>query len=43
MVSNSLKMDQKKLIKELERIRKAYSEDSDYQKVRKDLPKEWPL
>ena len=43
MVSNSLKMDQKKLIKELERIRKAYAEDSDYQKLRKDLPKEWPL
>ena len=43
MVSNSLKMDQKKLIKELERIRKAYAEDADYQRLRKELPKEWPL
>ena len=43
MVSNSLKMDQKKLIKELERIRKAYGEDADYQRLRKELPKEWPL
>jgi len=43
MVSNSLKMDQKKLIKELERIRKAYAEDADYKKLRKDLPKDWPL
>ncbi len=43
MVSNSLKMDQKKLLKELQRIRKAYAEDADYQKLRKDLPKDWPL
>ena len=43
MVSNSLRMDQKKLIKELERIRKAYADDADYLKLRKDLPKDWPL
>ena len=43
MVSNSLRMDQKKLVKELERIRKGYAEDEDYQKLRKDLPKDWPL
>jgi hypothetical protein len=36
-------MDQKKLIKDLERIRKAYAEDADYQRLRKELPKEWPL
>jgi hypothetical protein len=36
-------MDQKKLIKELERMRKAYADDADYHKLRKDLPKEWPL
>jgi hypothetical protein len=43
MVSNTLKMDQKKLIKELARIRKVYADDPDYQKLRKDLPKDWPL
>jgi hypothetical protein len=36
-------MDQQKLLKELERIRKAYADDTDYKKLRKDLPKGWPL
>jgi hypothetical protein len=43
MVSNTLKMDQKTLMRELGRIRKVYADDSDYQKLRKDLPENWPL
>jgi hypothetical protein len=43
MVSNTLKMDQQELLKGLERLPQKYADDPEYKKLRRDLPKEWPL
>ncbi|MGH7827919.1 MAG: hypothetical protein ACREQ7_22430 [Candidatus Binatia bacterium] len=43
MVSNTLQMKQGELVKALERLRKKYGANPEYQKLRKDLPKDWPL
>jgi len=43
MVSNSLKMAQKDVVAALKRLRAQRSEDPEYKKLRKDLPKEWPI
>jgi hypothetical protein len=43
MVSNTLKMDQKEVVAALKRLRANHSEDPEYQRLRKDLPKNWPV
>ena len=43
MVSNAVKMSQKDVIAALKRLRVQYSDDPDYKKLRKDLPKDWPI
>ena len=43
MVSNTLKIEQKELLKALERLRREQGHTPEYQELRRDLPKEWPL
>lgn len=43
MVSNALKMDQKEVVAALKRLRANHSDDPEYQRLRKDLPKSWPI
>ena len=43
MVSNSLKISQEEVVAALKRLRAEHSADPDYKKLRKDLPKDWPL
>jgi hypothetical protein len=43
MVSNTLKMSQKEIVAALKRLKNAHSDDGEYKKLRKDLPKDWPL
>jgi hypothetical protein len=43
MVSNSVKMSQKEVIAALKRLRAEHADDAEYKKLRKDLPKEWPI
>ena len=43
MVSNALKMSQEELLEALEQLRKKYAKDPEYKKLRRDLPKDWPL
>jgi hypothetical protein len=43
MVSNTLKMDQEEIVKALKRLRRDHSDDPEYQKLRRDLPKDWPI
>ena len=43
MVSNSLKISQEEVAAALKRLRTEKSDDAEYKKLRKDLPKEWPL
>jgi hypothetical protein len=43
MVSSAVKMDQKKVIAALNRLRAHHSDDPEYKKLREDLPKNWPI
>jgi hypothetical protein len=43
MVSNSLKISQQEIVTALKRLRSQHSDDPEYQKIRKDLPKNWPV
>jgi hypothetical protein len=43
MVSNAVKMSQRDVVAALKRLRAKHSEDPEYKKLRKDLPKEWPI
>jgi hypothetical protein len=43
MVSNSVKMNQQDVVAALKRLRANHSDDAEYKKLRKDLPKEWPI
>ena len=43
MVSNSLKMDQGDLIKALKRLKRERGKSPEYQKLRRDLPADWPI
>jgi hypothetical protein len=43
MVSNSLKISQQEIVAALKRLRAQHSDDPEYQKIRKDLPKNWPV
>ncbi len=43
MVSNTLKMKQQEVIDALARLRREHSDHLEYRKLRKDLPKDWPL
>lgn len=43
MVSNALKISQEEVVQALERARKEQSETPEYKKLRKELPKGWPL
>ncbi|HEY7217252.1 MAG TPA: hypothetical protein VH985_02585 [Candidatus Binatia bacterium] len=43
MVSNTLKISQEEVVAALKRLRAAHSNDPEYKKLRKDLPKEWPI
>jgi hypothetical protein len=43
MVSNAVKMSQQDVIAALQRLRDRRSEDPEYKKLRKELPKGWPI
>lgn len=43
MVSNTLKMDLDELVKIAAGLRRKYAKDPEYQKLRKDLPADWPV
>jgi len=43
MVSNTLKMAQKDVVAALKRLRAQHGDDPEYNKLRKDLPKDWPI
>lgn len=43
MVSNTLKMTQEEVVVALKRARREQSDTPEYKKLRKDLPKEWPV
>ncbi|HEY6199904.1 MAG TPA: hypothetical protein VI231_14935 [Candidatus Binatia bacterium] len=43
MVSNSLDMELDELLRILKRMAKDSSYDAEYQKVRAELPSDWPL
>lgn len=43
MVSNAVKMSQDEVIAGLARLRAENSDDPEYKKLRRDLPKDWPI
>jgi hypothetical protein len=43
MVSNTLKMDQAEVVKALKRLKRAQSDNPEYLKLRRELPKDWPI
>jgi hypothetical protein len=43
MVSNTLKMDQQEVIRALKRLKRQSSASPEYQKLRRELPEEWPI
>lgn len=43
MVSNTLRIDLQDLLETLQRMREKYGESAEYQKLRGELPKDWPL
>ena len=43
MVSNSLNIDLQELLDTLKRLRKEHGGSEEYRKLRKELPKDWPL
>jgi hypothetical protein len=43
MVSNALKISQEEVVQALLRARQEQSETPEYKKLRKDVPKGWPL
>jgi hypothetical protein len=43
MVSNSLKIDQEEIIEALARPRREQADDPEYQKLRGELPQDWPV
>lgn len=43
MVSNALDLDLQELLNTLERLRREFGRNPEYQKLRKDLPDDWPM
>jgi hypothetical protein len=43
MVSNSLGIDQEEIIEALARLRREQADDPEYQKLREELPLDWPV
>jgi hypothetical protein len=43
MVSNSLKIDQEEIIAALARLRREQADNPEYQKLRGELPQDWPV
>ncbi len=43
MVSNSLNMDLQVLLDTLERLRHEFGKSPEYQKLRRELPDNWPI
>jgi len=43
MVSNTLKMDQKEVVKALKRLKRESGDTPEYQTLRRDLPDDWPI
>ena len=43
MVSNALKIDQEEIIEGLARLHREQADNPEYQKLRGDLPEDWPV
>jgi hypothetical protein len=43
MVSNTLKISQDEVVAALMRLHDKQADDPEYKKLRKDLPKNWPI
>jgi hypothetical protein len=43
MVSNSLRIDQEEIVEALARLRREQADNPEYQKLRAELPQDWPV
>jgi hypothetical protein len=43
MVSNSLRIDQEEIVTALARLRREQADTPEYQKLRAELPRDWPV
>ena len=43
MVSNSLHIDQQEIMDAVARLRREQADNPEYKKLRRDLPKDWPV
>jgi len=43
MVSNSLRIDQEEIVEALARLRREQADTPEYQKLRAELPQDWPV
>lgn len=43
MVSSAVDMDTEEVIRALDRLRANHGDDPEYKRLRKDLPKDWPV
>jgi len=43
MVSNVLHMTPQQLVEALDRFRREYADDSEYQELRSPFPEDWPM
>lgn len=43
MVSNAVKQSEDEVVAALKRLRAEHSDDAEYKKLRKELPREWPI
>ncbi len=43
MVSSAVEMDEKRVIVALKNLKARHSKDPEYQRLRKDLPGDWPI
>jgi hypothetical protein len=43
MVSNSLRIDQQEIIEALARLPREQADNPEYQKLRRELPQDWPV
>ena len=43
MVSSALDMELQELLDTLERLRREFAQDAEYQELRQELPAQWPM
>jgi hypothetical protein len=43
MVSSAVEMEEKKVVAALKGLKARHSKDPEYKRLRKDLPRDWPI